>query len=101
MELARPSINDAFAKCVEAGAKLIVVHPYFLLPGRHWDQDIPRLAAEAASEHVGTKFLVTSPLSLHPLMAEVIQARVEQCLAHALGQGPDCELCADTGKCQL
>jgi sirohydrochlorin ferrochelatase len=101
MELALPSIADAFARCVEQGAKLVVVHPYFLLPGRHWDQDIPRLAAEAASQHAGLQFLVTSPLSLHPLMAQVIQSRIEQCLEHALGKGESCSLCEATDKCQL
>ena len=49
MELAEPSIATAFARCVERGATTVVVFPYFLLPGRHWNDDIPRLAAAAAS----------------------------------------------------
>src|SRR5207248_837243 len=44
MELAEPSIATAFARCVERGATMVVVFPYFLLPGRHWNDDIPRLA---------------------------------------------------------
>lgn len=101
MELAEPSIAAAFARCVQRGARLIVVHPYFLLPGRHWDEDIPRLTAAAAEKHEGVKYLITSPLSLHPLMAQVIQSRIEQCLAHAVGSGGDCELCSGTEKCQF
>ena len=48
MEIAEPTIQTAFDRCVERGAKLVVIHPYFLAPGRHWKEDIPKLAAEAA-----------------------------------------------------
>ena len=33
MELAEPTIANAYRKCVEQGATRIVIHPYFLLPG--------------------------------------------------------------------
>lgn len=101
MELAEPSLGVAFERCVARGARLVVVHPYFLLPGRHWNGDIPRLAAEAAAKHDGVGFLVTAPLGLHPLMASVMQARIAQCLAHAAGQTDACELCTGTDKCQF
>ena len=80
MELAEPSLADAFDRCVERGAELVVIHPYFLLPGRHWRQDIPALAAAAAEAHPGVSFLVTAPLGLHPLMAEIMTQRIESCL---------------------
>lgn len=81
MELADPSIQTAFGRCVEQGAKLVVVHPYFLLPGRHWHQDIPHLAGEAAQKHAGVDFAVTQPLGLHPLMANIMQERIEASLS--------------------
>ena len=37
-ELAEPSIRDAFQSCVEQGAHRIIVSPFFLSPGRHWNQ---------------------------------------------------------------
>jgi len=101
MELAEPSIAAAFARCVERGATTVVVFPYFLLPGRHWSEDIPRLAAAAARQHPGIRYLVTAPFALHPLMAEVIRQRIEHCLAHTQGQADACELCAGTDRCQL
>ena len=55
MELAEPTIGQAFARCVERGARLIIVHPFFLLPGRHWREDIPRLTREAAAQHAGVR----------------------------------------------
>jgi sirohydrochlorin ferrochelatase len=101
MELAEPSIATAFRRCVERGASTVVVFPYFLLPGRHWSDDIPRLAAEAATHHPGVRFLVTAPFGMHPLMAQVIRDRVSHCLAHAEGLADACELCAGTDRCQL
>ena len=101
MELAEPSIATAFARCVERGATTVVVFPYFLLPGRHWNEDIPRLAAAAARKHPGVRYLVTAPFGLHPLMAEVMRQRIEHCLAHTQGDADACELCAGTDRCQL
>ena len=49
--LAHPEqFADAFARCVDQGATTVIVAPYFLGPGRHWDRDIPALAAQAAAE---------------------------------------------------
>lgn len=101
MELAEPSIEAAFNRCVERGAKLIVVFPYFLLPGRHWQSDIPRLVAEAAQKHPGTRCLVTAPLALHPLMLSIIGDRISHCLAHVQQGGPKCDACHDLKGCML
>jgi sirohydrochlorin ferrochelatase len=103
MELAEPSIATAFTRCVEQGAKLVVVFPYFLGPGRHWSEDIPRLAAEAASPYQdrGVRHLVTAPLGLDPLMLEVIEHRVEHCLARVQGKADRCDLCTEGGGCSL
>ena len=101
MELAEPSIGAAFDACVAQGATTVVIQPYFLGPGRHWDRDIPELAAEAAGRHPGVRFLVTAPLGPHPLLMEIVEDRVRQCLRHANGESPECELCAGTGRCHL
>lgn len=101
MELAEPSIATAFGRCVEQGAKLVIVFPYFLSPGRHWHEDIPRLAAEAAAAWPGIRYLVTAPLGLHALLLQVINQRIADCLAHASGQSTHCELCSDSTACML
>ena len=79
----------------------MVVFPYLLLPGRHWNDDIPRLAAAAAKNHPDVRYLVTAPFGLHPLMAEVMRQRIAQCLAHTRGEADACELCAGSERCQL
>lgn len=38
MEIAEPSIEVAFGRCVEQGATLVAVSPFFLSPGRHWQE---------------------------------------------------------------
>ena len=80
MELAEPSIQTAFDRCVEHGATRVVVFPYFLLPGRHWSHDIPVLTAAAARQHPRIPFLVTAPIGQHSLMAEIMRQRIETCL---------------------
>ena len=92
MELSEPSIAHAFGRCVDRGAKLVVVHPFFLLPGRHWDQDIPALVEAAASKHEGVRWLVTAPLGTHPMMARIMDDRVRHCLSHVAGEAGECEV---------
>lgn len=99
MELAEPSIATAFQRCVERGAKRIVLFPYFLGPGRHWDEDIPRLSAEASARCGNVPYLVTAPLGLDDFMLQLIRKRIEHCLAHANGSGEDCEFCAGAERC--
>ena len=80
MELAEPSISTAFTQCVAQGAGRIVVIPYFLGPGKHWDSDIPRLTAAAAAQHNGTRFQIAQPIGTHALMQDIIAARLAECL---------------------
>lgn len=80
MELAEPTIAQAFANCVDRGARTVVVFPYFLSPGRHWSEDIPQLAREAAAQHPDVYHLVTPPLGLHPLIGNVMSERIVACL---------------------
>ncbi len=76
MELASPTVADAFTRCVEQGAKRIVVHPYFLAPGQHSTEDIPRLAEEASKLHGDLAYRVTEPLGIDDRIAEVIAHRI-------------------------
>lgn len=101
MELSEPSIATAFDRCVARGAATVVIFPYFLLPGRHWHDDIPRLAAAASRRHPGVRYLVTAPFGLHPLMSDVICERIAHCLKHTQGQAEACDVCAGTKHCQL
>jgi len=101
MELAEPSISTAFEECVAAGAATVVIAPYFLGPGNHWDRDIPALAAEASAHHPDVRYLVAAPLGPHPLLMDIVDGRIQHCLEHAFGRVPACELCEGTRRCRL
>jgi len=75
MELAEPTIAQAFDDCVSKGATHVVVHPYFLAPGRHSTQDIPSMVKEAAVHHPDVTYHVTQPLGIHDNIIEVILER--------------------------
>jgi len=77
MELAEPTISQAFDECVKEGARHIVVHPYFLAPGRHSTRDIPAMVEEAAKKHPGITYDVTEPLGIHHKIIEVVLERAK------------------------
>ncbi|KAA8548133.1 hypothetical protein F0562_004606 [Nyssa sinensis] len=101
MELAEPSIRDAFSSCVQQGANRVIVSPFFLFPGRHWHQDIPSITAQAAKEYPGVSYIITAPLGLHELLVDVVNDRIEYCLSHVAGNADECSACAGTGKCRV
>lgn len=72
MELAKPDIYEAFRSCVEMGADKIVVHPYFLVPGRHSKTDIPDMVREAAENFPGVEYTITEPLGLQENIIKVV-----------------------------
>jgi sirohydrochlorin ferrochelatase len=76
MDLAPPTVAEAFAQCVEAGADDVVVFPYMLSPGRHSTTDIPRMVAEAARAHPGVSYSVTPAFGVHEKLGEVVLERV-------------------------
>ena len=84
MELAEPSIADAYTRCVARGAEAIIVCPFFLGPGKHWQSDIPRLAADAAAQFPRTAYRVAAPLGVDELMLRLLDKRIEQSLTHEL-----------------
>jgi sirohydrochlorin ferrochelatase len=100
MELAEPSIATAYAKCVERGATRIIVAPFFLGPGKHWTQDIPRLTADAAVQFPDTKYHVAQTLGIDDLILDLMEKRVNWCAQHDY----NCDACRGTlrsGICEL
>lgn len=80
MDLAKPTIADAFDSAVAAGAGFVVFALYFLAPGRHSETDVPRLAAEAAAHHPGVGFAVTASLGPDTALSALVLERVAQVL---------------------
>ena len=101
MELAEPDIATAFRNCVNRGAARVIVFPYFLSPGRHWSEDIPRLVAAAAAGYPNTDWLVTAPFGLHPGMSTIINDRIAHCLDIAKHGHGSCDACSAESPCQF
>lgn len=77
MELASPSLVEGLDVCVQAGATEVVVHPYFLAPGSHASDDVPKLARDAAARHPGVRVRVSEPLGVHPGLVDALLDRVD------------------------
>ncbi len=76
MELAEPTLEDAVKFCLSQEVNRIVVHPYFLAPGRHSTGDIPAMVAEMATAYPEVTFHVSEPLGVAPELAEIMQRRI-------------------------
>lgn len=81
MELASPSIADGIEDLVALGVGRIICHPYFLSPGRHSTEDVPRLIDEAVNtlDMKGVKVITTDPIGTHlNVMVNAIGDLVEE-----------------------
>ncbi len=96
MELAEPSIGQAFDSAVAEGADLVIVVPYFASAGRHSREDIPRLCAEAAARHPGVGWHCSAPVGLDSMMADLVVRCVKKCEDN----GYSCEGCHDRNVCR-
>jgi sirohydrochlorin ferrochelatase len=96
MELADPSLDQAFDAAVADGADTLFIFPYFLAPGRHSREDIPRMAAQAAARHPGVQWHCSGPIGLDKMLAQLIVHRVRRCEQHEY----TCDECPDIKHCQ-
>jgi len=77
MELAPPTIADAFERVVAAGADEILVHPYFLAMGRHASDDVPAQCTAAAARWPHVRWSLTAPIGTSPIVFDAIAERIE------------------------
>jgi sirohydrochlorin ferrochelatase len=83
LELCEPSIAAGGDLCVAAGARCVVLLPYFLSAGMHVVEDLTAARDELAQRHLGVTFVLAEPLGRHPLILEVVAQRARE----ALGDG--------------
>lgn len=78
LELAPPTIEDGGRQCVAAGATRVVLVPYFLSAGMHVREDLTAARDTLAGEFPHVEFLLAEPLGRHPLLIDIVAARVRE-----------------------
>ena len=78
LELAAPTIEDAFKSCINKGARTIVVVPVLLLTAAHAKKDIPNELARLGSIFPEVTIKYGDPISVHPKMIEALVERISE-----------------------
>ncbi len=78
MQFNHPDLEEAAESLIARGAKLIIVAPYFLFPGRHVIEDIPEIVARLSSAHPEVKFVLADNLGMDESFVELMAKRVTE-----------------------
>ena len=78
LELAVPTIPDGGRACVEKGAKRVLMLPYFLSAGVHVVNDLKEFCQQFHEAYPHVQFILCPHLGLHPLMADIVLARLRE-----------------------
>ncbi|OGX06868.1 MAG: hypothetical protein A2Z88_05500 [Omnitrophica WOR_2 bacterium GWA2_47_8] len=71
LEIESPSIPQAVDNSVKEGAAEIVLVLNFLNPGRHVDEDVPRIVQEAQKKYPKVSFRITQPVGQHSKIVDL------------------------------
>lgn len=80
LELAAPDIEEGGVRCVEQGAKRVVLVPYFLSAGVHVRRDLTAAREKLAERFAAVEFRLAEPLGRHPLLLDVVMDRVREAI---------------------
>lgn len=78
LELAQPDIESGGRRCMEQGATHVKMLPYFLSAGAHVVEDLRWHQNELSTQFPHARFELCPPLGLHPLMIEIVLARLAE-----------------------
>jgi sirohydrochlorin ferrochelatase len=81
LEISEPDIPTAIDEAVAAGARHVVLLPYFLHRGNHTQRDIPAFIEAARRRHAGVAFDMTPPLGPDPRLVTMSAELARQALA--------------------
>jgi len=76
LELAEPDIVTGAMRCVEKGAKRVILVPYFLSAGVHVNRDLTSVRTLIAERCPNVEFRLAEPLGRHPALLEAVMDRV-------------------------
>ncbi len=78
MQFNHPDLEEAAGSLIARGAKLIVVAPYFLFPGRHVIEDIPEITKRLKSSYPEVEFALADNLGLNESFVELMAKRITE-----------------------
>ena len=78
LEINSPNIPEGIGLCFAQGAEEIVVVPYFVQPGRHVLEDIPRIISLAQEKHPQQKIRLSSHLAFDERIVSVVLDRIAE-----------------------
>jgi sirohydrochlorin ferrochelatase len=81
MELSQPDIPAAIEKLIARGCNHIFGYAFFLVPGKHLQQDIPAIIERALKRHPGVTYEITEPMMDDPALLDLVEKRIERALA--------------------
>ncbi len=76
LELAEPDIATGARRCLERGAKRVLMIPYFLSAGVHLLRDLTAARDQLAREHARAEFRLAAPLGPHELLDQLVALRI-------------------------
>lgn len=77
LELAEPTIEEAYEKCVERGATTIKAIPVLLLTAAHAKEDIPGELVKVQSKFPHVKLQYGRPIGVHGKMVDILIERIQ------------------------
>lgn len=78
LELASPTIEEAFINCVQKGATKIIALPVLLLTAVHAKVDIPNELARLSALFPGIELEYGRPIGVHRKMIDTLIERIEE-----------------------
>ena len=78
LELAEPDIAKGGGRCVERGATLVLMIPYFLSSGVHLIRDLTAARDELIARYPSVEFRLGPPLGPDPLLDSLVARRARQ-----------------------
>jgi len=77
MELGQPTIPAAIDKLVQQGCNHIFGYALFLVPGAHFQEDIPAIFTAALEHYPAITWEVSPPLLADPVMLDFVAERLK------------------------
>lgn len=75
LQFGRPDFFEGISNCISKGARKIIIHPYLLYEGRHFQEDIAEMIEEVEKKYSDVEFVLTEPLGVHENIAKVVLER--------------------------